>query len=131
MDAIYENLTINAFNGLKKCNGFSYNYTHSTHSTSHNRNHTLDITHWISHTGQHTLDITHSPSHTLHHTLDITHSLQQNVVRGVKEWLCYTPHTFLALHVTFNAFNVLNGLVLVFFLQCPTMILKSYFVQFF
>ena len=54
MYAIYENLMINAFNGLKKCNKFNYNYTHSSDST-----HTLDILQSKSHTGYHTLDITH------------------------------------------------------------------------
>ena len=45
MNEIYENLTINAFNNLKKCNGFNYNYTHSAHLTLHTGHHTLDITH--------------------------------------------------------------------------------------
>ena len=81
-----------------------------------------DITHWISHTGYHTLDITHSTSHTgyhrEYHKLDITHSTSHtlhNGVRGVRELLCQTPHIFPALHVTFNAFDALNGLV--FFLM--------------
>ena len=29
MDAIYDNLTIFAFNGKKKINGFNYNYSYS------------------------------------------------------------------------------------------------------
>ena len=65
-----------------------------THWISHTRPHKLDITHWISHT-----HITHSTSYTLH-----------NGVRGERERLCKAPHTFPALHLTFNAFNVLNGL---------------------
>ena len=54
MDAIYKKLTINAFNGLKKCNGFNFKFTHSTHLTSHNQNQTLDITLSISQTQHHT-----------------------------------------------------------------------------
>ena len=65
-DAFYENLTINAFNGLTKCNGFNFNYPHTPH-------HTIEITHWISHTRHQTLDIIHSTSHNRHHTLYITH----------------------------------------------------------
>ena len=57
MDAFYENLTINAFNGLK-------NVTDLTLTI-----HTLNNTKSKSDTGYHTLDITHSTSHTRHLTL--------------------------------------------------------------
>ena len=59
-----------------------------------------------SHTGHHTLDITHWTSHTGHHTLNITPSSERG--EGSKGVTVLNPSHIPPLHVTVNAFNILN-----------------------